>query len=160
MPTAPKTGKGKAGCLFAGGAVVLGIWLLNSPKTRPVSRQVAPLASPLPISSPLAALSAQASSYAPEPSATIMRATRVRSAAEQARLKKYVPTRVKLRQDLEFRATSENATMPSVYVGQGKEVNVVRVTGSELIVEYAGWQATLPISKTDFLDRVIAEVEK
>jgi hypothetical protein len=85
---------------------------------------------------------------------------RVRSAAEEARLKKYVPARVKLRQDLEFRATSENATMPSVYAGQGREVNVVRVTGSELIVEYGGWQATLPISKTDFLDRVIAEVEK
>ena len=71
---------------------------------------------------------------------TVLRATRVRSAAEEARLKKYVPARVKLRQDLEFRATSENATMSSVYVGQGREVNVVRVTGSELIVEHAGWQ--------------------
>lgn len=145
---------------MAAGAVVIGIWLLNGPKTRPVSRQVAPLASPLPTSSPLAAVSAQGPSYAPEPSVTVLRATRVRSAAEEAHLKKYVPARVKLRQDLEFRATSENATMPSVYVGQGREVNVVRVNGSELVVEYAGWQATLPISKTDFLDRVIAEVEK
>jgi hypothetical protein len=89
-----------------------------------------------------------------------MRATRVRSPAEEARLKKFIPARIKLRQDLEFRATSQNATMPSVFVGQGREVNVVRVNGSELVVEYAGWQATLPISKTDFLDRVIAEVEK
>jgi hypothetical protein len=89
-----------------------------------------------------------------------MRATRVRSAAEEARLKKYVPARVKLRQDLEFRATNENATMPSVYLGQGREVNVVRVNGSELVVEHGGWQATVPVSKTDFLDRVIAETEK
>jgi hypothetical protein len=161
MPTAPKTGKGKIGCLFATGAVVLGIWLLNSPKTRPVDRQTVPLTSPpLPVSSPLAAISAQAPSYAPEPSVTVLRATRVRSAAEEARLRKYVPARVKLRQDLEFRATSENATMPSVYVGQGREVNVVRINGSELVVEQGGWQATVPVSKTDFLDRVIAETEK
>ncbi|HEV2806306.1 MAG TPA: hypothetical protein VGW57_15390 [Chthoniobacterales bacterium] len=85
---------------------------------------------------------------------------RVRSAAEEARLKKYVPARVRLRQDLEFRATNPNATIPSVYVGQGREVNVVRVNGSELIVEHGGWQATVPVSKTDFLDRVIAEAEK
>jgi len=161
MPTAPKTGKSKAGCLFAAGAIVLGMWLLNGPKTRPLSRQTAPLASPpLPVSSPLAAVSAQAPSYAPEPSVTVLRATRVRSAAEETRLKKYVPARVKMKQDVEFLATSPNATMPSVYGGQGKEVTVVRVNGSELVVEYSGWRATVPIWKTDFLDRVIAEAEK
>jgi hypothetical protein len=50
--------------------------------------------------------------------------------------------------------------MPSVFVGQGREVNVVRVVGSELLVDSGGWQATIPIAKTDFLDRVIAEAEK
>jgi len=76
------------------------------------------------------------------------------------RLKKFIPARVRLRQDLEFRATSQNATMPSVFVGQGREVNVVRINGSELVVEQGGWQAMVSISKTDFLDRVIAEAEK
>jgi hypothetical protein len=90
----------------------------------------------------------------------VLRATRVRSATEEARLKRYVPARVKLRQDLEFRATNQNATIPSVFVGQGREVNVVRINGSELVVEHGGWEATVPVSKTDFLERVIAEVEK
>lgn len=163
-PITQKSRVGKVGCLSAAGLTVIAIWLLiflSNLKTPTLSRQIAKTSSvTLPVSSPLAAVSAEAPSYAPEPSVTILRATRVRSAAEEARLKKYVPARVRLRQDLEFRATSENATMPSVYVGQGREVNVVRVTGSELIVEHAGWRATVPISKTDFLDRVIAEVEK
>src|ERR1700686_1161882 len=163
-PTTQTRGVSKAGCLYAAGLTVIGVWLLSflSKLQAPtVNRQTAPSASPtLSVSSPLAVLPVPAPTYAPEPSVTILRATRVRSAAEEASLKKYVPARVKLRQDLEFRATSQNATMPSVFVGQGREVTVVRVNGSELVVEHGGWQATVPVSKTDFLDRVIAEVEK
>ena len=150
----------KAGCFYAAGLTVIGLWLLSflgNVRTPTVSRQTAPSASPtLPVASPLAVRPVPA----PEPSVTIMRATRVRSAAEEARLKKFVPARVRLRQDVEFRATSPNATMPSVFVGQGREVNVVRINGSELVVEQGGWQAMVSISKTDFLDRVIAEAEK
>jgi len=155
---------GTVGCLSAAGLTVIAIWLLSflsNLKTPTLSRQIA--SSPfvtLPVSSPLAAVSAQGPSYAPEPSVTVLRATRVRSAAEEAHLKKYVPARVKLRQDLEFRATNQNATIPSVFVGQGREVNVVRINGLELVVEHGGWEATVAVSKTDFLDRVIAEVEK
>lgn len=163
-PTTQKRGMSKAGCFYAAGLTVIGIWLLSflgNVRTPTVSRQTAPSASPpLPLSNPFAVRPVPAPTYAPEPSVTIMRATRVRSAAEEMRLKKFIPARVRLRQDLEFRATSQNATMPSVFVGQGREVNVVRINGSELVVEQGGWQAMVSISKTDFLDRVIAEAEK
>jgi hypothetical protein len=163
-PTSQKRGMNKAGWLYAAGLTVIGIWLLSflsNLQTPAVTRQSAPSASPtLPVSSPLAVRPVPAPTFAPEPSVTIMRAARVRSAAEETRLKKFIPARVRLRQDLEFRATSQNATIPSVHVGQGREVNVVKVNGSELVVEHGGWQATVPVSKTDFLDRVIAEAEK
>ena len=165
MPSTPqKSGMNKRGWWYAAGLALIGIWLLSflsDLQTPTVSRKIAPSASPaVPVSSPLAVLPAPAPTHAPEPSVTILRATRVRSAGEETRLKKFIPARVRLRQDLEFRATSQNATMPSVYVGQGREVNVLRVNGSELVVEHGGWQAMVPISKTDFLDRVIAEAEK
>lgn len=166
MPSIPqKSGINKTGCWYAAGLALIGIWLLSflsNLQTPSASRQTAPSASPaVPVSSPFAAIPAVAPTYVPpEPSVTILRATRVRSAAEETRLKKFIPPRVRLRQDLEFRATSQNATIPSVFVGQGREVNVVRVNGSELVVEHGGWQAMVSISKTDFLDRVIAEAEK
>ncbi|MEY2484237.1 MAG: hypothetical protein QOK24_2765 [Verrucomicrobiota bacterium] len=164
MPTVPKTGMNKAGCVFAVGLTVMAIWMLtflNNLRTSTSNPHNPPSPSAtLPALSPVAVFPARTPSDAPEPSVTIMRATRVRSAAEEARLRKYVPARVKLRQDLEFHATNQNATIPSVFVGQGREVNVVRINGSELVVEHGGWEATVPVSKTDFLERVIAEVEK
>jgi hypothetical protein len=164
MPTVPKTGMNKAGCVFAAGLTVMAIWVLtflSNLRTSTSNPHGPPSpSSTLPALSPVAVFPARTPSDAPEPSVTIMRATRVRSAAEEARLRKYVPARVKLRQDLEFRATSQNATIPSVFVGQGREVNVVRINGSELVVEHGGWEATVSVSKTDFLERVIAEVEK
>jgi hypothetical protein len=154
----------KAGWLYAAGLTVIGVWLLtflNSVQNPTMRQAITPTTSPtLPVSSPLALVPAQVPRYTPEPSVPILRATRVRSAIEEARIKKYVPTRVRLRQDLEFRAISQNSTKPSIFVGQGREVNVLRVAGPDLIVESSGWQAKVPIAKTDFLDRVIAEVER
>jgi len=160
----------KVGCFSAAGLTVVGIGVLaflTKIQTPTLSQGTAPSAAPtgkLVANTPVAALgqapSITAQPPAPEPSVTVLRATRVRSAAEEARLKKFVPARVKLRQDLEFRATNQNATIPSVFVGQGREVNVVRINGSELVVEHGGWEATVPVPKTDFLERVIAEVEK
>jgi hypothetical protein len=162
--TSQKPGMGKAGWLIAAGLTLIGVWLLTflnsaqEPKARP---RIAPAASPIsPVFNPPAVAPAQAPRYTPEPSVTILRATRVRSATEEARIKTFVPARVRLRQDLELRAANQNSTMPSIFVGQGREVNVVRVVGSELLVDSSGWQATVPIAKTDFLDRVIAETEK
>jgi hypothetical protein len=158
----------KTGCLYAAGLTLIGIWLLTFLLQTPtVSQRTATSATPTPmpvantpVTAPSQSPGIAAQQSAPEPSVPILRATRVRSPAEEARIKKYVPARVKMRQDVEFLAINQNATMPSVYGGQGKEVTVVRVTGSDLVVEYGGWRATVPTWKTDFLERVIAEAEK
>jgi Protein of unknown function (DUF4236) len=146
--------KSKAGCLYAAGLTVLGVWLISflGKGTGPTTNTSS--------SAPIAVAPVASSRPTPDLTTTALRATRVFSAAEEARLQKYVPPRVKLREDLELPATSANATPPLVYVGQGREVSVVRVVGSNLVVEISGRQATVPIAKTDFLERVIAEVEK
>jgi hypothetical protein len=166
MPTGSTQTKSKAGCFYAAGLTVLGVWLISflgkgTGPTTNTSRTI--FASPSAIASPAATIAVApvpSSRSTPDLTTTALRATRVFSPAEEARLQKYVPPRVKLRQDLEFTATSANVTIPSVYVGQGREVSVVRVVGSDLVVEISGRQATVPIAKTDFLERVIAEVEK
>jgi hypothetical protein len=98
--------------------------------------------------------------YSPPAAAEPLRAVRVFSPAEEARIKQYVPSRVKLRQDVEFTSSNRNSTIPTMYAGQGREVSVVRVVGSDLVVDYSGRQTTVPIAKTDFLERVIAEANK
>lgn len=165
MPTSTPT-KNKAGCLYAAGLTVLGVWLLSFLTKVSTPTATAPAtgsASPVALASPTATAAftpAPLPRSTPDLTTTALRATRVFSPAEKARLQKYIPPRVKLRQDVEFPATSRNATIPSIYIGQGREVSVVRVVGSDLVVDSAGRQATVPIAKTDFLERVIAEVEK
>jgi hypothetical protein len=158
--------KSKAGCLYAAGLTVLGVWLIsflgkvNGPTTTTPGTS---LASPPAVASPAATVALAplpSSRSTPDLTTTALRATRVFSPAEEARLQKFVPPRVRLRQDVEFLATSPNVTIPSIFVGQGREVSVVRVAGPNLVVEAGGRQATVPIAKTDFLDRVIAEIEK
>lgn len=159
--TTQKPGMSKAGWLYVAGTVVIAIWLLGvftNVKSPTLSQQTAP--SPFaakPESSPPVPSPTQAPGSTPEPSVMVLRATRVRSPAEEALIPKYVPARVTLRQDVEFRSRSRKAKTRTYYVGQGSEVAVVRVAGSTLVVEYAGRQARVPIIKTDFLDRVIAE---
>ncbi|MEY2484191.1 MAG: hypothetical protein QOK24_2719 [Verrucomicrobiota bacterium] len=164
-PTTQKPGISKAGCLYAAGLTVLGIWLLSFLGKTQSTSVTAPTA-PSPSAtraevSPIAALVTNvAPTSVPQSSVTVLRATRVRSPAEEARIQKYVPSRVTLKQDVEFLATTPNAAPPAYYVGQGKEVALVRVNGPNLVVGYQGRQATVPVAKTDFLDRVIAEADK
>lgn len=158
--------KSKAGCFYAAGLTVLALWLLSflsnvgtPTPSNPAASSASPVASAAPAAT-VANVPAVAPRYTPDPTLTALRATRVFSPAEEARLQEFVPPRVKLRRDVEFSATSRNAPRPSIYLGQGREVSVVRVVGPNLVVEYAGRQSTVPISKTDFLERVIAETAK
>ena len=153
--------------LYAAGLAFIGVWLLSlvSKPSTPTAPRPAAVASPSATAAPLRAVAVSSppplSTPTPEPiEAPPLRAERVRSAAETARIQTYIPATVKLRQDVEFRATHQNATIPSVFVGQGREVQVVKVAGQNLIVQYGGRQETVPIAKTDFLERVIAEAEK
>ncbi len=166
-PSMPRPPMNKTKWLYAAGLAVIALWLLgllsnvNTPKAPP---SVA-VSSPSPPVIPLRATAvstppAPITTPTPEPIESALRATRVRPAAEAARIQKYIPARVKLRQDVEFRATSRSATIPSVFIAQGKEVEVVMVAGQNLILQYSGRQETVPIAKTDFLERVIAEAEK
>ena len=166
MSTGSTQTKSKAGCLYAAGLTVLGVWLIsflgkvNGPTASTPSTS---LASPPAIATPAATVAlapVPSSRSTPDLTTTALRATRVFSPAEEARLRKYVPPRVKLRQEFEFQATSRNSTIPALSIPRGHEGSVLRVVGSNLVVEATGWQATVPIDKTDFLERVIAEVEK
>lgn len=166
MSTGSTQTKSKAGCLYAAGLTVLGVWLIsflgkvNGPTA---STPGVSLASPPATASPVATVALAplpSSRSTPDLTTTALRATRVFSPAEEARLQKFVPPRVRLRQDVEFLATSPNVTIPSIFVGQGREVSVVRVAGANLVIEAGGRQATVPISKTDFLDRLLAEIDK
>lgn len=167
MSTAQKPAMNKAGCLYAAGAVIFVTWLVGhlsspTPTTTTSSSTVAVSPSPTAsVSSTVAATPPRATAvYSPPATAEPLRAVRVFSPAEEARIKHYVPPRVKLRQDTEFNSGNRNSTVPTMYAGQGREVSVVRVVGPDLVVDYAGRQATVPIAKTDFLERVIAEANK
>ena len=165
-PPLPPRPMNKTKWLYAAGLGFIGIWLLSlvSKPSAPTVPRPAAVASPSATAAPLRAVAVSSppplSTSTPEPIEAPLRAERVRSVAETARIQAFVPATVKLRQDVEFRATHQNATIPSVFVGQGREVQVVKVVGQNLIVQYAGRQETVPIAKTDFLDRVIAEAEK
>jgi hypothetical protein len=166
MSTGSTQTKSKAGCLYAAGLTVLGVWLIsflgkvNGPTTTTPGTSLAPRPAVASPAATVALAPLPSSRSTPDLTTTALRATRVFSPAEEARLRKYVPPRVKLRQDVEFLSTSRNATLPSISIPRGREVSVLRVVGSNLVVEATGWQATVSIEKTDFLDRVIAEIEK
>jgi hypothetical protein len=86
---------------------------------------------------------------------------RIRSRAEVLRVQKFIPPEVTLTRDVEFPAMFEGKTYGVSPVRKGAAVKVLSVVGDKLDVTYNDRRRQIvPITSTDFLDRVITEAQK
>lgn len=174
MPTSQRSKT--AGCLYLGGFIVLGIWLLGKvvnvgsssrqdapPTAAPVARtdQIrSATPTPPPSVDPRAArtVSPPRASLAP---ATVPAAKpRPRTAADIQRLQRYVPAEVTLTQPVGFPLIVKGREVGVASVEKGAKAKVQRVIGDSLQLDYQGRRQSVPIVHTDFVDRLLAEAEK
>jgi hypothetical protein len=85
---------------------------------------------------------------------------RIRSVEELLRIKRYVPQEVTLTSDTKVPVIVKGKEIGSAAVSQGLKTKVVGLAGERLLLEYDSRRQTVPISSTDFLERVVAEAEK
>lgn len=185
-----KTKKSKsAGCLYTAGAMILGIWFLGKIATTTSPRKATePLpisslepattietptprpkpkpgvGSTVPSSNQRLAASSSPPSMVPTPlpivSTPLPARPRVRSASEISRIQKYVPSEITLNQDVRFPITQGSREIGIAPVGKGARAKVVGLSADKLLLDYNGRRQTVPITVTDFVDRMIAEAEK
>jgi hypothetical protein len=83
-----------------------------------------------------------------------------RNAADTLRIQRFIPSEVVLTQDTGFPVIHRGKDIGLAPVGRGLRAKVRALEGEKLLLEYDDRRQTVPISSTDFLDRVIAEATK
>jgi hypothetical protein len=156
--TQPKPVSGKAGCVFALVAFFVVVWLLghlNNSKLPQPSSNAFPNSSVTPGATQNAKPSGQwdNGSYGRSETQSL-------SADTVAHIQSFVPSYVTLRRAVNFPSEGGKRRTRPYRAASGSEVAVVRVSEEHLVVKFQGRQATVLITDTDFLDRVIQEADK